>query len=98
MKASDERRNVSYPVALAGRQFDAAGAVQNVQAHADIKRVLTKKFFMCIIHRITIQRDVGYNLSFALSYSKVQFLRQSKVIWKLLADKIPERCLLIGRY
>jgi hypothetical protein len=40
------------------------------------KRVLTKKSFMSIIHRITIHRYIRYiryNPGFDLSYSKPQF-------------------------
>lgn len=43
------------------------------------KGVLTKKFFMSIIHRITIQRHIRYNLGFVLSYSIPQFPRESDV-------------------
>ena len=50
-----------------------------VQPYVDIKRVLTKKFFMFIIHRITIQRHIAYNLGFDLSYLIPQFRRESDV-------------------
>jgi hypothetical protein len=52
-------------------------AKQDVKAHVNIRRVLTKKLFMFIIHRITIQRHIRYNLGFVLSYSVPQFPRES---------------------
>ena len=74
-----EGGTLRYPVVLAGSRFDASRVVQDAQPRVDIKRVLTKKFFMFIIHRITIQRDIAYNLGFVLSYSIPQFRRESDI-------------------
>ena len=45
------------------------------------RRVLTKEFFMSIIHRITIQRSIGYNPGFVLSCSKPQFPRKDDIFY-----------------
>jgi hypothetical protein len=42
-------------------------------------RVLTKKSFMSIIHRITIHRYIGYNPGFDLSYSIPQVPRKGDI-------------------
>jgi hypothetical protein len=47
--------------------------------YANIKRVLTKIFFMFIIHRITIQRYIRCNLGFILFSSILLFLGKGNI-------------------
>lgn len=42
------------------------GGLRDIKLYAKIERVLTKNSHMLIIHRITIQRYIRYNISFVL--------------------------------
>jgi len=73
--------------------------VQDAQAYADVERVLTKKIFMFIIHRITIQRYIGYNLGFGpFLFDTAVSAGQRYFSWQLPVDEIPEKRFLMGRY
>ena len=92
MKAGNERRNISYPVGLAGRQFDAAGAAQGGCPCANIEGGLTKESLMFIIHRITIQGYVGCNRGLVLSCSLSQFQLESGFLsGQLRVSGIPQQ-------
>jgi hypothetical protein len=67
-------------------------ALYGIQLYANIKRVLTKNFFMFIMHRITIQSYIKYNLSLVPLYSMSLFpwegSRRNSLVAKLWSSDL----------
>jgi len=92
VKAGNERKSISYPVGLAGRQSDGPGAAQSGCPCANIEGGLTKESLMFIIHRITIQGYVGCNRGLVLSGSLSQFPLESGFLsGQLRVNGIPQQ-------
>jgi hypothetical protein len=71
---------------------------KDIQPYGVMRRVLTKKFLMSIIHRITIQ-------IYRVQSGFCPFLSDTAVsagercfLWQPRVDEILEQCVLTGRY